>query len=193
MEKLHQTASQTVGPYFSLGMPGGDNVLAPEGVEGERIRVEGRVVDGHGQHVEDSLLEIWQANAAGRYRHPDDTREELSLDQAFTGFARVLGDFDTGEFWFETIKPGLVPDPEGMPQAPHINLIIQARGMLNPLFTRIYFSDEQDANEKDFVLNMVPEDRRSTLVAQRHGDGEPALYRFDIRLQGDDETVFFDV
>ncbi len=159
---------------------------------GERIRIEGRVLDGDGSHIEDALVEIWQANSGGRYRHYDDTRDEIALDDGFTGFGRAPTDFHTGEYWFETVKPGLVPDPEGEPQAPHISLVVQARGMLNPSFTRIYFADEEEANARDMVLGMVPADRRSTIVAERDDSTNPPTYRFDIRFQGDDETVFFD-
>ncbi len=193
MGRLGETPSQTVGPFFSIGLSGeGENVLVSDGVAGDRIRLVGRVVDGEGQPVGDALIELWQANSMGRYRHPDDTRDEIVLDEAFTGFGRAATEFETGEYWFQTIKPGRVPDPEGELQAPHLNLIVQARGMLNPLFTRVYFPDEEEANRSDLVLAMVPKDRRDTLVAVREGD-EPAVYRFDIRLQGESETVFLDL
>lgn len=193
MGRLGETPSQTVGPFFSIGLSGeGENVLVSDGVAGDRIRLVGRVLDGEGQPVGDALIELWQANSLGRYRHPDDTRDEIVLDEAFTGFGRAATEFETGEYWFETIKPGRVPDPEGELQAPHLNLIVQARGMLNPLFTRVYFPDEEEANRSDLVLAMVPKDRRDTLVAVREGD-EPAVYRFDIRLQGESETVFLDL
>jgi protocatechuate 3,4-dioxygenase alpha subunit len=171
----------------------GENVLAGRGSSGERVRIEGRVLDGTGVPIEDALVEIWQANAGGRYRHPDDTRTDIPVDEAFTGFGRAASEPDTGLYWFETVKPGVVPDPEGEPQAPHINVIVQARGMLDPSFTRIYFSDEEATNGRDFVLSAVPVERRGTLIA-RHVDGtaDPGVYRFDIRFQGDDETVFFD-
>jgi len=188
------TPSQTAGPYFSMRLGGeGQNVVAPAGVPGERIRVEGTVLDGDGGHIEDALLEIWQANAGGRYRHPDDTREEIALDEGFVGFGRAETEFGTGRYWFETIKPGLVPDAEGEFQAPHINVVVQARGMLNPVFTRIYFSDEEAANRQDQVLSRVPRQRRHTLVAQLNAESDnPRVYRFDVRFQGDGETVFFD-
>lgn len=193
MARLGETPSQTVGPFFSIGLSGeGENVLVSEGVAGDRIRLVGKVLDGDGRPVGDALIELWQANSLGRYRHPDDTRDELVLDQGFTGFGRAATEFETGEYWFETVKPGPVPDPEGELQAPHLNLIVQARGMLNPLFTRVYFPDEEEANSSDLVLRMVPKDRRDTLVAAGEG-GEPAVYRFDIRLQGEDETVFLDI
>ena len=149
------------------------------------------MLDGDRKPIEDALLEIWQANSVGRYRHPDDTRE-LALDNGFTGFGRAITDFETGEYTFETLKPGPVPDVEGVFQAPHISLIVQGRGMLNPVFTRIYFSDEDEANRDDLILRAVPADRRGTLIAELVDDGEPRVYRFDVLFQGDDETVFFD-
>ena len=191
-EKLGQTPSQTVGPYFTLRLyQKGQENLVPEGYPGERIVIEGKVFDGDRKHIEDALLEIWQANAAGRYRHPDDTRD-LPLDDGFTGFGRTVSDFETGEYRFETVKPGLVPDAEGAFQAPHISLMVQGRGMLNPVFTRIYFSDEPEANQDDLTLRRVPPDRRETLIAQVIDDTDPRVYRFDILFQGEDETVFFD-
>ncbi|MBW3667425.1 MAG: protocatechuate 3,4-dioxygenase subunit alpha [Actinobacteria bacterium] len=193
MARLGETPSQTVGPFFSIGLSGeGENVLVSDGVAGDRIRLVGRVLDGDGRPVGDALIELWQANSLGRYRHPDDARGELPLDPAFTGFGRAATGFETGEYWFETIKPGPVPDPEGELQAPHLNLIVQARGTLNPLFTRVYFPDEEEANQSDLVLAMVPKDRRETLVAVPEG-GEPAVYRFDIHLQGEGQTVFLDI
>jgi protocatechuate 3,4-dioxygenase alpha subunit len=190
--KLGQTPSQTVGPYFTLRLyRKGEEILVPEGHPGERIVIEGKVLDGDRKHIEDALLEIWQANAAGRYRHPDDTRD-LPLDDGFTGFGRTVSDFETGEYRFETVKPGPVPDAEGVFQAPHISLMVQGRGMLNPVFTRIYFSDEEEANKDDLTLRRVPAPRRHTLIAQLVEDGGPPVYRFDIRFQGEDETVFFD-
>jgi protocatechuate 3,4-dioxygenase alpha subunit len=171
----------------------GQNIMAAEGVPGERIRIEGTVLDSDGSKIEDALLEVWQANAGGRYRHPDDVRADVPLDEGFVGFGRAETDFATGEYWFETIKPGPVPDVEGEFQAPHINLAVQARGMLNPVFTRIYFSDEAPANLQDQVLNHVPAPRRHTLIAElAAGSDGPKVYRFDVRLQGDGETVFLD-
>lgn len=191
-DRLGQTPSQTVGPYFSMRLARpGENVLpVPEGAE--RILIVGKVTDGDGNHVEDALLETWQANPGGRYRHPDDIRD-IDLNPEFTGFARAMSDFETGEYRLETVKPGVVPDPEGEPQAPHISVIIQARGMLNPLFTRIYFSDEPELNDHDLILRHVPAERRDTLIARLEPDSDPRRYVFDIRLQGTGETVFFDV
>jgi protocatechuate 3,4-dioxygenase, alpha subunit len=188
---LGQTPSQTVGPYYTLRLfREGENILVGRGDAG-RILIQGRVLDGDRKPIEDALLEIWQANSVGRYRHPDDTRE-LALDNGFTGFGRAITDFETGEYTFETLKPGPVPDVEGVFQAPHISLIVQGRGMLNPVFTRIYFSDEDEANRDDLILRAVPADRRGTLIAELVDDGEPRVYRFDVLFQGDDETVFFD-
>ncbi|MEX2654097.1 MAG: protocatechuate 3,4-dioxygenase subunit alpha [Acidimicrobiia bacterium] len=190
--KLGQTPSQTLGPFFAMRIAtGGENILpVPDGAE--RVVISGRIFDGDGIHVEDALVETWQANPAGRYRHPDDISDR-SLDEDFTGFARAKTEFETGVYRVETVKPGRVPDPEGEPQSPHISMIIQARGMLNPLFTRLYFSDEPDANDHDMVLASVPAERRSTLIAQLVSGSDPKEYRFDVRLQGDGETVFFDV
>lgn len=189
MSRLGETPSQTVGPYFSMRLSAeGENVLTNRD---DRIVIEGRVTDGAGNHIEDALLEIWQAGPSGRYNHPDD-RRELELEPSFTGFGRTASDFETGEYRFETLKPGRVPDPEGAFQAPHISLIVQGRGMLNPVFTRIYFSDEAEANADDLVLPSVPEPRRHTVVADLEEGSDPPTYRFDIRMQGDDETVFFD-
>jgi protocatechuate 3,4-dioxygenase alpha subunit len=189
---LGQTPSQTVGPYFTLRLyRNGEEILVPKGYPGERIVIEGHVYDGDRNHIEDALLEIWQANASGRYRHADDTRD-IDLDDGFTGFGRTVSDFETGEYRFETVKPGLVPDAEGAFQAPHISLMVQGRGMLNPVFTRIYFSDEEEANQDDLTLRRVPAARRDTLIAQLLDDSALKVYRFDIRFQGEDETVFFD-
>lgn len=190
--RLGETPSQTVGPYVSmrLGRKGENVIRVPQGAE--RIVITGTVFDGDGDHVEDALLETWQANPVGRYNHPDDTRD-LELDPRFTGFARTMSDFETGRYRIETAKPGRVPDLEGSFQAPHISVIVQARGMLNPTYTRIYFSDEEEANADDLVLRSVPAERRHTLLADLVDGSDPREYRFDVRLQGDDETVFFDI
>lgn len=191
-----QTPSQTVGPYFSMRLSGeGENVLTTPETQGERIRIEGNVFDGDRKHIEDALIELWQADGAGRYHHPGDDRVSLPVDPAFRGCGRCASDFQTGGYSFLTIKPGPVPHPDGGMQAPHISVTIQARGMLNPTFTRLYFEDEAAANAVDPVLQTVPADRRETLIAQRVEPSESSVptYRFDIRYQGDDETVFFDV
>lgn len=189
MTRHGDTPSQTVGPYFSMRLAGeGQNILT---TREDRIAIEGTVLDGAGSHIEDALLEIWQASPSGRYNHPDD-RRDLELQPSFTGFGRTATDFETGRYRFETLKPGRVPDPEGAFQAPHVSLIVQGRGMLNPAFTRIYFSDEDEANADDLVLRSVPEERRNTLIAELQEGSSPPVYRFDIRMQGEGETVFFD-
>ena len=190
------TPSQTVGPFFKYGLtPNGqyewndaftNNLVTPD-ASGDRIRVEGRVFDGDGQAVPDCMLEVWQADGQGRFADPQDKR---ALPNAkFRGFGRCGTDAN-GTFAFDTIKPGSVPDPDGKPQAPHLLLAVFGRGMLRHLYTRIYFGGEA-ANDSDPVLAQVPADRRATLIATRDGAG--AVYRLDLRLQGDDETVFFDV
>jgi protocatechuate 3,4-dioxygenase alpha subunit len=190
------TPSQTVGPYFTMRLTGeGQNVLtAPETI-GTRIRIEGRVLDGDRRHIEDALVELWQADAHGRYHHPADTRTDVPADAAFVGFGRCASDFETGAYSFLTVKPGAVPHPSGGMQAPHISLVIQARGMLHQTYTRLYFPDEAEANAVDPVLSSVAEERRGTLIAElvESADSSVPTYRFDIRYQGEDETVFFDV
>ncbi len=184
---LGTTASQTVGPYLHIGLTWlvTENLAAP-GVSGERVTIEGRVVDADGKPVDDAVIEIWQANAHGRYAHPDDTRE-LPLEPGFSGFGRAATDAN-GAFRFATVKPGPVPAPEGGLQAPHINVTIFMRGMLRHLQTRIYFPGEP-ANEADPALARVPADRRDTLIAASRGGGALA---WNVVLQGENETVFFD-
>ncbi len=187
MVDLKQTPSQTLGPFFAYGLTPeqygyahktiAGNKLATPDVPGEHIRIEGRIFDGAGAPIDDAMIEIWQADADGRYG-----------GAAFTGFCRCGSD-DEGGFSFATIKPGAIGDG----QAPHIGAIVQARGILNHTFTRIYFADEADANGADPVLQSVPEDRRHTLIAARSETPAGPVYRFDIHMQGDDETVFFDV
>lgn len=195
-----QTPSQTVGPYFAYGLTAQqygydfDSIaggrLAGEDIEGERIRIVGRVLDGNGYPVDDAMIEIWQADAQGRYAHPADPR---GSNVAFKGFGRVgTGTDPANRFVFDTVKPGRVPAPDGGEQAPHISLIVFARGMLNHAFTRIYFPDEAAANRSDPVLALVPEDRRATLIAARDETASGVVYHFDIHLQGSRETVFFD-
>lgn len=191
-QKLGQTPSQTVGPFFAMRIATGDEYSLPVPDGAERVVITGKVMDSDGEGIEDALIETWQANPAGRYNHPDDQRDG-GLSDGFSGFARARSDFETGEFRIETVKPGAVPDPEGEPQAPHVMVIVQARGMLNPVFTRLYFSDEPGANQHDLVMRLVPEDRRDTLIAKHVEGSDPAEYRFDIKLQGENETVFFDI
>jgi protocatechuate 3,4-dioxygenase, alpha subunit len=224
---LRETASQTAGPYVHIGLaPGAAGFrifetelgtdIAGTDAEGERIRVEGLVIDGTGAAVKDVLIEVWQANAAGIYAHPADPRSG-EVEPGFRGWGRVISDFDTGLWSFDTVKPGSVPgrthmgrvgpasdeeqkDAHGRghqglrPMAPHLNLWIVARGINIGLSTRMYFGDEEAANAKDPVLNLIENaSRRPTLIAAREvRDGVP-VYRFDIRLQGEGETVFFDV
>jgi protocatechuate 3,4-dioxygenase alpha subunit len=187
-----QTPSQTVGPFYSIGLTSRVmNVLTKDSSAGERIRIEGQVFDGDGQPIPDVMVEIWQANAFGRYNHPDD-KQEKPLDQSFTGWGRS-GTDEECFFNFETIKPGPVPGANGSVQAPHINMTVFARGMLSHAYTRMYFADE-GANETDPVLRSIKSKaRRETLIARREDRNGRAVYRFDIRLQGENETVFFDV
>jgi protocatechuate 3,4-dioxygenase alpha subunit len=192
------TPSQTVGPFFKYGLtPNGlyewndaftANLVTPD-TSGERVRIEGRVFDGDGAPVPDCMLEVWQADAQGRFADPQDKR--ALPNAAFRGFGRC-GTDATGTYAFDTIMPGSVPDPDGKPQAPHILLAVFARGMLLHLYTRIYFEGEA-ANAADPVLALVPADRRATLIASREASIGNAVYRLDIRLQGDNETVFFEV
>jgi protocatechuate 3,4-dioxygenase alpha subunit len=192
------TPSQTVGPYFAYGLTSNgkydwndafsNNLVTPD-ASGERIRVEGRVFDGDGAVVPDCMLEIWQADAQGRYANPRDSQTRPNTK--FTGFGRSATD-KNGNYSFDTIKPGPVPGPNGKPQAPHIVFCIFSRGMLRQIYTRLYFADET-ANDSDPILTLVPTDRRGTLIAHKEMRGELAVYRFDIRVQGDGETVFFDI
>jgi len=185
-----QTPAQTVGPFFrpSLIEVGSEN-LVREGTRGERVIIEGRVIDGDAAPVTDAMLEIWQANAEGKYDHPEDDQEKL-IDPNFRGYGRSATDA-TGTFRFHTIKPGPLPDAAGGVQAPHINLSIFARGLLKRLVTRIYFPDEP-LNQTDTVLNVAPASRRATMIA-RWSDEKHRMLRFDVILQGVDETVFLDI
>jgi protocatechuate 3,4-dioxygenase alpha subunit len=204
INQLKETASQTAGPYVHIGLAprqaGFDiferdfsNVLTSPETRGERIRIEGRVIDGSGAPLRDALIEIWQANAAGRYSHPAD-RQEKPLDDSFRGWGRGCSDFETGVYSFETIKPGVVEGRSGREMAPHVNFWIAARGINTGLNTRMYFPDEEAANANDPVLKLIEwEARRKTLIAQREERSGDVVYRFDIRLQGPDETVFFHI
>jgi protocatechuate 3,4-dioxygenase alpha subunit len=182
-----------VGPFFAPALLREDarrNVLTRPDTVGERIRIEGRVLDGDGVPVPDALIEIWQANAQGRYNHAAD-QGAAQLDSSFLGFGRS-GTAEDGSYWFETVKPGLVPfDGERM-QAPHICATVFSRGLLNHLVTRLYFEDEP-GNALDPVLQCVPNDRRATLLARREVRDKVVVYRFDIVLQGADETAFFNL
>jgi len=191
------TPSQTVGPFFAPALtpgtdypwqqPIGDDLITPD-ASGQRIRIEGRVFDGDGAPVNDSMIEIWQADAAGRYAHPADRQRP---NAKFTGFGRAGTDAE-GRFSFSTVKPGAVAGPDGKPQAPHILVVVFARGLPRHAYTRIYFSDEA-GNSADPILALVPADRRGTLIARREEKGGQVVYAFDVKLQGNDETVFFDV
>lgn len=204
LNQLRETASQTAGPYVHIGLApnaaGFDifeknfsNRLAGSNTEGERIRIEGRVIDGSGTPLRDVLIEIWQANAQGRYNHPADLSNK-GVDPDFRGWWRACSDFETGLYTFDTIKPGAVEGRNGRTMAPHVNFWIVARGINIGLNTRMYFSDEEAANAADPVLNLIEwEVRRKTLVAQRTERDGQIVYRFDIRIQGEDETVFFDI
>ena len=199
-EYQEETPSQTAGPYVHIGLAPAaagfaiferelGRVIAGPGSKGERIRVEGRVLDGAGAPVTDVLIEVWQANAAGRYNHLEDP-SELAMEPDFTGFGRVIPDFETGVFSFETVKPGTT----GQGQAPHLNLWLVARGINLGLNTRMYFGDEDTANAADPVLGRIESAaRRQTLIAGRDNTGDMPVYRFDIHLQGASETVFFDI
>jgi protocatechuate 3,4-dioxygenase alpha subunit len=185
-----QTPSQTVGPFFHYALPyEAGPYLVSEKTAGEHITLEGRVTDGDGNPVTDALIEIWQANSAGRYNHPEDEQDK-PLDEHFGGFGRAPTD-ERGIFRFYTIKPGPVPGLHNEMQAPHVNICILGRGLLKRMATRLYFADEPDMNRVDPVLNLVPEERRKTLIAER--DADKPVYRLDISLQGGNETVFFDI
>jgi len=185
------TPSQTIGPFFApvLIRPGLESMVQPA-TRGDRVTIAGRVLDGDRAPVADALIELWQANAEGRYDHPEDTQEKL-LDPHFHGFGRACSDAD-GWYRFHTIKPGPVPGANAVLQAPHINVTIFGRGLLNRLLTRIYFPGDP-LNTHDSVLNAVPSARRSTLIATACAPSSETTLRFDIVLQGEGETVFFSV
>jgi protocatechuate 3,4-dioxygenase alpha subunit len=183
------TPPQTVGPFFHFALLEEDQSKLVSPDHPSAIRIGGTVYDGAGEVVPDAMLEIWQANAAGRYAHPEDAREDLPIDENFSGFGRCGTDAE-GRFEFVTIKPGPVPGPDGRLQAPHISISIFARGLLKRLATRLYFPDEEAANAADPVLaSIADEDLRSTLVARAVDSG----LRFDVYLQSDRQTAFFDV
>ena len=186
---LIPTPSQTVGPFLHLGLAWLTTTeLATDASAGERIVVAGSVLDGDGKPIPDALLELWQANAYGRYAHPDDSQDK-PIDPEFSGFGRIPTDKD-GHFRFSTVKPGATPGPGNTRQAPHIVVAVFMRGMLRHLYTRMYFSDEA-ANAADPILGRIREPaRRDTLIAKRAADA--AEYRWDIIMQGESETVFFD-
>jgi len=188
-----ESPSQTAGPYMHIGfLPAHAglnlrtqeklNILTGEGVEGEQIRIEGMVYDGAGALVRDAVIETWQADAKGRHNQ-----------SGFFGWGRAAVDFASGEWHIETIKPGTVNWQDGRLQAPHISLILFARGINIHLHTRLYFEDETAANAADPVLNIVDAHLRPTLIAKKSRRGSETVYKLDIVLQGDNETVFFDM
>ncbi len=198
---LRESASQTAGPYVHIGLAPGaagfhtfetelGQILAPEGVPGPRVTIEGQVFDGLGAPIKDVLIEVWQADANGIYPHPEDPRA-ADCAPGFRGWGRVISDFDTGLFRFETVKPGPVAGRAGRMQAPHLNLWLVSRGINIGLNTRMYFPEDTAAHAADPVLGSIEQRARvATLIAIATG---PSTYRFDIRLQGDGETVFIDV
>jgi protocatechuate 3,4-dioxygenase alpha subunit len=192
-EKLIPTPSRTVGPFFHLGMARTEwTDLTAANPTGERIAIEGRVLDGDGAPVPDAVIEVWQANAAGRYNHKDDRRDDAPLDPGFRGFGRVATG-PSGEFRLITIKPGPVPGRGNAWQAPHINVAVFARGLLRHLYTRIYFADDP-RNAADLLLSSIDDEAvRGTLLARKAENSEPPVWRFDIVLQGENETAFIDV
>ena len=184
--RLGTTPSATVGPYLAIGLTWADGVWAAvEGTPGG-FWIRGQVFDGAGQVVPDAMLETWQSDPDGGFPSPEDPRGAASYP-GFRGYARAQT--ITGEFGAFTLKPGRVPDGEGGLQAPHIDVSLFARGILDRVVTRIYFADEAEANAEDVVLRGLSEDQRRTLIAEKAGDG----YRIDLYLQGDRETVFFAV
>lgn len=203
-QELHETPSQTGGPYVHIGLlpkqanievfeNNFNNQLVKENTLGERIRLEGQVFDGLGLPLRDVLIEIWQADANGVYPSAADIQGK-AVDPNFHGWGRTGADFETGFWSFNTIKPGAVPGRKGTTQAPHIALIIFARGINIGLNTRVYFDDEAEANAQDPVLKGIEwAPRRQTLIAKREERDGEVVYRFDIRIQGEDETVFLDI
>jgi len=186
---LQATTSQTVGPFFKIGFSWlYRDQLAGPGVSGERVSISGRILDGDGVPVPDGIIEIWQANTHGKYAHPDDEQNKPA-EQGFTGFGRVPTDGE-GRFHFSTIKPGRVPGPNGKLQAPHLEISVFTRGLLRRLITRVYFPEEP-SNAEDFALNLVELERRATLIAKRI-EGRPGELKWNVKMQGEDETVFFD-
>ncbi len=186
---LRATASHTVGPFFHIGFTwlNTDNLIGP-GVKGERVVIQGHISDVDGKPITDAVIEVWQANAEGRYPHPDDPQHK-SVEAGFRGFGRIPTD-EQGMFRFTTIKPGQEPGPRGAPQAPHLVVSLFMRGLLKRLATRIYFPDHP-ANASDPVLNLIAAERRGTLIARKVA-GDANLLEWNVTLQSQDETVFFD-
>jgi protocatechuate 3,4-dioxygenase, alpha subunit len=188
--KLIPTPGQTVGPFFSLGLDRPEWAdMTRSSPAGERIVIEGEVRDGDGAPVPDAVIELWQANATGRYNSPEDNQTNKPLDPNFIGFGRAATD-GQGRFKITTIKPGPVPGRGNALQAPHINVAFFARGLLKQLFTRIYFADSPE-NAGDPLLSQIEDESvRNTLIARK---GDAGTYRFDFILQGKDETAFLDL
>jgi len=181
------TPSQTVGPFFALGLTWEDGPFVVAEDAPGAIALRGRVLDGAGEPVPDALVETWQADPDGRFDHPADPRgRRRPAEPSFRGFGRCLTGPD-GSYRIVTLQPGPLPSPDGGTEAPHIDVSVFARGLPDRVVTRIYFADEPDANAEDLVLRSLPDDRRGTLLAEPTDDG----YRLDIHLQGDGETVFF--
>ncbi len=182
-----RTPSQTIGPFFHDALLDRDRSGLVPREHPTAIEIRGAIYDGAGEPVSDAMVEIWQANPTGRYDDPEDDREDLPLEEGVTGFGR--SGTASGEFSFVTLKPGAVPCPDGRPQAPHVMVRVFARGLLKPLVTRIYFADEREANAADPVLSSI-EDRelRDTLIARN----EEGALRFDVHLQGEGQTAFFE-
>jgi protocatechuate 3,4-dioxygenase alpha subunit len=186
---LHTTSSQTVGPYYRIGLePMFLPVVAGPEVSGEHVTICGRVLDGDGKPIPDAVIETWQADAQGDYANPDDLLDPEN-PPAFTGFGRTPTD-DQGQYTLTTIKPGRVPGPGGSLQAPHLVVVVFMRGLLLHLVTRLYFPDEA-SNAEDAILGLVPPERRATLIARRASD-QGDLLEWDVVMQGANETVFFD-
>ncbi len=186
---LRATTSQTVGPFFTIGLTRMNrSELAGPGVSGERVTIEGRVVDGDGVPIPDAVIEIWQANSFGKYAHPEDLQDK-PIEAGFSGYGRVPTD-DAGRFSFTTIKPGAVPGPDGKMQAPHLAVSVFMRGLLKRLVARIYFPNEA-RNDADFVLSLVEPARRGTLIAGAV-PGKAGVLEWNVVMQGEGETVFFD-
>lgn len=192
MSEFLQTPSQTVGPFFHDAlMRDGVDDLDPKRSAGSPILLTGSVLDGAGTPIDDAMIELWQSDGLGRFRHPLD-HWDGPIEGSFIGFGRVATDLDGG-YRVRTVLPGTVPAPGGGTQAPHLNVHIFTRGLLDRLTTRVYFEGER-TNADDPVLNSIDEDRRGTLLAVKDGEEDGvARYRFDLRLQGDGETVFFDL
>lgn len=201
LDYLQETPSQTAGPYVHIGLAPGaagfhtfetelGQTLAPEGIPGQRIHIEGLVTDATGASVKDVLIEVWQADASGIYPHPEDPRAARCA-QGFRGWGRVITNFDTGLWAFDTIKPGPVPGRQGTTQAPHISLWLVSRGINIGLNTRLYFPEDAALHASDPILTSIEQRHRTaTLIATAFAPGH---YRFDIRLQGEGETVFMDI